>query len=242
MIAYKPVERPSIEQILNNVWMKEKEKEEIKNKNETDIETEIYNDFIERENIIKYSTKKEFEIVSNDDDNENEYYEISENFKGISNIKKNYFDDNVLPRIFKEGKNLEYFIKIKGKIKPAKFMNKLTKKIEDENEKIEYNWKIEVNKNKNKLQFKAYFDKKEEKEYEEEIDENLKEELEKLNLEEEENIENEDKNDIVKKSCCIKIDLFEFDYEEYLLRFVRESGEKDDFYKILKFIYGNVGK
>ena len=121
-------------------------------------------------------------------------------------------------------------------------MNKLIKKIESEKDKNGYHCKIQVNKDSNKLKFKAHFDKIEEEDNEEEIDENLKEELAKLNLDEEENIENEDSGDIITKSCCIKIDLFESDYEEYILRFVRESGEKDDFYKILKIIYSYVGK
>ena len=249
MIAFKPVERPSIEKILDNDWIKGKENnnEDLKIKNEKkdninkDIETEIYEDFIERENIINNSTKKEIEIVS-DDDSDNECYGISEDFRSISNEEINYFDDNVHPQIFREGKNLEYFIKIKGRIKPAKFMNKLINKIEEEKDKNGYHCKIEVNKKNNKLKFKAHFDKIEEEDNEEEIDENLKEELAKLNLDEEENIENEDSGDIITKSCCIKIDLFEFDYEEYILRFVRESGEKDDFYKILKIIYSYVGK
>ena len=180
--------------------------------------------------------------MSDDDDSDKDCYGISEDFRSVSNEKKNYFDESVYPQIFREGKNLEYYIKIKGKIKPAKFMNKLIKKMESEKDKNGYHCKIEVNKKNNKLKFKAHFDKIEEEDNEEEIDENLKEELAKLNLDEEENIENEDSGDIITKSCCIKIDLFEFDYEEYILRFVRESGEKDDFYKILKIIYSYVGK
>ena len=56
MVSYKPVERPNLEQILNDEWM-----QEIENKNEKeikDIELEIYEDFIEREKDIKDSTEK----------------------------------------------------------------------------------------------------------------------------------------------------------------------------------------
>ena len=90
----------------------------------------VYEDFIEREHIINTSTKKEIEILNNDysDDSDDEYFGYCENLKSISNEKIKYFDNNILPKIFIEGKYLQYYIKIKGKIKPAKFMNNLIKK------------------------------------------------------------------------------------------------------------------
>ena len=233
MVSYKPIERPTIEQILNDKWM-----EELKNKNEKeikDIELEIYEDFIERENNIKDSTEIKVDIVNNNKNNRN----IGN--RSSSNEEKNYFDYNLIPKDFKKGKYLEYYIKITGNINPVEIMNSLIKKLMDENEKLnEYQCHIDIN--KNKLKFKAYFEEAE-KDEEEEIDENLEEEINKLNLDKEKigeennfNEDNKDNDGIIKKCCCIKFELFKSNEEEYLLRFVRESGEKDDFYKILKTI------
>ena len=69
MISYKANERPTIEQILNDEWMKE-----INNKSEKeieDIELEIYNDFLEREDNIKKSIEKKIKTSQNDNNNEN---------------------------------------------------------------------------------------------------------------------------------------------------------------------------
>ena len=225
MVAYKPIERPTLEQILNDEWMKE-----IKNINEKDIELEIYEDFIERENDINNSTKKEIKKDNNNDNNGNT------GNRSLSSEENNYFDNNIIIKEFKEGKYLEYYIKINGDLNPAKFMNALTKKLEDENDNENNEYQCQIDANKNKFKFKAYFEEVE-KEDNEEDDENLEEELNKLNLdidiEKEE--ENNDNEGITKKSCCIKFELFKLN-EEYILRFVRESGEKDDFYKILKKI------
>ena len=62
MVAYKPVERPSIEQILKSEWMKEineKNEEEINN-----LEIELYEDFLEREKDVKDSSEEEHEVIS----------------------------------------------------------------------------------------------------------------------------------------------------------------------------------
>ena len=240
MVSYKPVERPTLEQILNDEWM-----QEIKNKNEKeikDIELEIYEDFIEREKDIKDSTEKKIKISNNNENNE------KPDNRSSSNEENNYFDNNLIPKEFKEGKYLEYYINIKGELNPAKFMNSLTKKLEDENENEKNEYQCQIDVNKNKLKFKAYFkgvEKEDDEEDDEEDEENLEEELNKLNLDidqkEEENDDNNDNDSITKKSCCIKFELFKLNEEEHLLRFVRESGEKDDFYKILKNINSYIG-
>ena len=211
MIAYNPNERPTIDLILNDEWMKE-----INNKNEKeieDIELEIYNDFLEKESIVNDITKKIINIKKNENNNTMNYGNRS-----ISNDETNYFDYNLLPRQFKEGKYLEYYIEIKGNLNPVRFMNKLVKKLydENENEENEYNCQINIDRFKKKLKFLAIFEEVE-KEIEEEIEE-----------------EDENNNTIEKGEVLIQIELFESDKERYLLRFVKKSGETDDFYKILK--------
>ena len=244
MVAYKLVERYTIEEILKDKWM-----EEINQKNEKeieDIELEIYNDFLERESIVNDSTKKKIIMESNSSDDS---YGISNDSRSLSNVESNYFDNYILPMLFEEGNYLEYYIEIKGNIKPVKFMNKLIQKIKDEyeneNEKNEYSCHINVNKKEARLKFNAIF-KKEDIEENDEDEENNEEELEKLNIEEdksnEDNSDNSNNSIIMKKDCSIEIELFEFDMERYLLRYVRMFGEKEDFYKNLKIINGCVEK
>ena len=124
-------------------------------------------------------------------------------------------------------------------------MNSLTKILEDENENKINGYQCQIEVNKNKLKFKAYFEDVEAEE-DEENEDNLEEEINNLNLDMEENEEennyNKDINGISKKCCCIKFELFKSNDWEYLLRFVRESGEKDEFYKILKNISSYIRK
>ena len=124
MVSYKPEERPSINEILQNQWMKIDEKEI------DGIELEIYEDFLEREKIIKDSTENKILIVS-DDDISDISYDYSFETRTLKDENKGYFNNNIIPRVFVEGKYLEYYIKIQGKLNPEKFMNYLTNKLEE---------------------------------------------------------------------------------------------------------------
>jgi hypothetical protein len=57
--------------------------------------------------------------------------------------------------------------------------------------------------------------------------------LNKINVE---NKENEKNYNLNKKECIIDIELFQYD-KEFVLRFLRLSGELEDFYNNLKKIY-----
>ena len=83
MVAYKPVERPSIEQILKSEWMKEineKNEEEINN-----LEIELYEDFLEREKDVKDSSEEEHEVISDSLSSSG----ISESYRGMEIMKTN---------------------------------------------------------------------------------------------------------------------------------------------------------
>lgn len=229
MVALLPKERPTtIDSILEDDWMKE-----IKEKNENelkDLELELYEEFLKREEIIKKLTQKDYNI-ENKDKNDDDNRSLKDEGKLFFNIEDNPIKE------FKKGKIFEYFIKIKGNLSPYKYMNDLANKIEEENEdeKREYDCKIEPI--ENKLKFKAIFSAVELEE-EEENDEEVIKELEKLSLElGENNDDNDDNNDIKRKECIINVELFKYENEGFLLRFLRKSGEMNDFYNIIKKIY-----
>ena len=231
MVAYKPVERPSIEQILKSEWMKEineKNEEEINN-----LEIELYEDFLEREKDVKDSSEEEHEVISDSLSSSG----ISESYRGTGNNEKEYFNNDLIPKKIKEEKTFEFYIKLKGNVNPIKFMNKyiniIKQKSEDENEKNEYICQ-NLDINNKKLEFKAFFESEgNDDESNEEIEENEDKDLNK-----ELNEENENDN-IKEKEIIIKIKLYECK-DGYLLVFQRLSGEKDDFYKILKNLYSYV--
>ena len=247
MIAFRPLGRPTIEEILKDEWMKEIN--EKSDKEIEDIESEIYEDFLGREKIIKDSLTNKKTTLKSDKNNE-----IKEDTKGGSEDENNDFKYNLIPKKFREGKYLEYCNEIIGDLNPVKFMNDLTQKLKDENKNKEREYDCNIEPNEYKLKFKATFKKIIKVENDEEIDENIKQELEKLKLEEKEEnekeeIENEEEEDdedednkrgIFIRDCIIKIELYEYDEKKYLLRYVRKSGELDDFYKLLKYINNGV--
>ena len=127
-------------------------------------------------------------------------------------------------------------------------MNNLTKKLKRENDKKEREYDCQIVPSQYKLKFRATF-KKIEVENDEEYDESIMKELEKLKLEEgneeekqenqeEEEEEDDDDNNVkfFETACSIQIELYVYEKNIYLLRYVRKSGELDDFYKILKYI------
>ena len=202
---------------------------------------EIYEDFLDREKLIENSITNKKTIKTTKGDNGDE--KIKGDNRGLSENEKNDFEFDILPKIFQKGKYLEYYNKIKGDLNPVKFMNNLTKKLRKENNKKEREYDC-------KLKFRATFEKMEVKN-DEEYDESIMKELEKLKLEEgneeekkenQEEEEEEEGNDddnnvkIFERACSIQIELYEYEENIHLLRYVRKSGELDDFYKLLKYI------
>ena len=249
IVAYEPRERPTIQQILEDEWMKEindKSEKEIK-----ELESEIHKDFSERKNIIEKSLTHKETNITNEDNNNNNDNEITGETRGSSEDAKKDFESDILPKLFKEGKYLEYYNVIIGDLNPVKFMNNLTKKLRKEKENKIREYDCEIEPSEYKLKFKATFKKRE---YEnEEIEESIKKELEKLNLDEEKEIKKEKKeeeeeeqdeqeeqeendDDIFKQVCSIKIELYEYGDKKHLLRYVRKKGELDEFYDLVKFI------
>ena len=224
MVSYNAKERPYLDEILENEWLK------LDSKEIDNIESDLYEDFLEREKIVKESKNKMI-VVENDFDESEISYDYYGDTKGSGEDIKNYFDNKLLPRQFIKGKCLEFYVKIQGNLNPVKFMNNLTKKLEQE--KNEYSCTIEVNEQEYKLKFIALFNKIEEEEKEEKNNQDNSEEDEEEEENNEDNLEDKKGNYFIRDSDIkIKIELFESCPKEYLLRYKKVSGEKDDFYTI----------
>lgn len=113
------------------------------------------------------------------------------------------------------------FIKIKGDLPPAKFMNNLANKIKED-----FGDNCNIAESKKALKFNITFE--EELKDEEEIPKELEEELAQLDLG-----DNEDGDDDIlrKKDCVIQCKLYKSIKEGYILRFTKKDGELEDYYK-----------
>ena len=212
MVSAKENKRPSIDEILKDKWF-----EEIRNMNEEQINKlnkNLINEYSKREKDIKK------ELGQNIEANNGEENEI-EDSRGIGEDKTNFFTSNDLPEPLKNENNIDYFIIIKGKIRPYSFMNSLGNIL---------NEKYLVEKSKIGLELDIIKESEEnEEECELEIDEG--EDLENENIE-----ENEENQDILSNNLIIRITLYEKSKEEYLLKFFKISGEWMDFFDNFKSI------
>ena len=224
MVCFNPDERPTIEEILQDPWMKE-----INSLNEEELkclEKEVFEDFKEREKKV---------IASNENVTTHSSSDISmSDDRGQSDQDKEYFSLDLRPKYnLKTGLNMNNYMKINGDLNPAKFMNILANKIVSV---FENQCTIETN--KNKLKFNVIFENPEEKEEENqnEEDKKLEEELDKLGLENIDDFE----DTIEKKESIIQLKLFESVNGGYLLRFVKKGGEIEEYHsnldKIIKVI------
>ena len=126
---------------------------------------------------------------------------------------------------------MDNYIKINGNLRPCEFMNSLANEIV---KNFEDN--VKIDESKNALKFNVIF--KETLEEVEEPDEELKKELDKLSLENSEEIEEV----IDKKDCVIQIKLFQSLNGGYIVRFVKKEGEIEDYYKNLDSIKSIINK
>ena len=145
-----------------------------------------------------------------------------------------YFESNLKPKIIEIEDDMNNFIKIKGYLNPANFMNTLANKISDI-----FDNNCLIDPNKNSLKFDIIFEVEDNEEEEEQKEEEEKEkecindqEIEEFN----ENNEENNKDRIKKKDCIIQVKLFELKNGEHLLRFVKKEGELEEFYKIFEKI------
>ena len=217
MVAYRPTERPTIEEILNSEWMKEIR--EMTKDQINKLENEIKEEFIKREPFVIEGLKKEMVINTQNNCESN-------NNKGIED-DDDIFDLNLKPKYAKNGINMNNYIKIKGDIIPHLFMNSLVKQI-----KKEFIKKYVDEPYKGKCKFDVVFA---EELINEEIPKEIEDKLKELGINEEE--ENDDIDDVIMKRIVIQIKIYESFNEGYLLRFIRKEGDLNDYYDKLEKIY-----
>ena len=220
MVSFNPDERPTIDEIFKHPWMKE-----VTDLNENDykkLEKEVFEDFLEREIKVKESNE------SLDSDASSSDISLGNN-RGLNDQDKVYFDLELHPKYYlKTGLNMNNYLKINGNLDPTNFMNNLANKISSE-----FGDKIKIDVNKEKAKFNVTFENQEEEEEEQnEEEQKLEEELDKLGLEDIDEIEEE----IEKKESVIQIKLFESVNGGYLVRFAKKGGEIEDYHKNLDSI------
>ena len=186
-----------------------------------ELENEIREEMMKREVSVKQKKSKEMETKGESSLNMN--YN-----KGGGDDRKDYFDLSLKPKYAKTGIGMNNFIKIKGDLSPAKFMNNLANKI-----KGEFGDNCDIVESKKALKFNITFE--EELKEEEEIPKELEEELAKLDLG-----DNEDDDILRKKDCVIQCKLYKSIKEGYILRFTKKDGELEDYYKNVEKITDSV--
>ena len=218
MVSYRPKERPTIEEILNDDWMKE-----IRDLNEDqlkELEKEILEEFSKRETIVNEELRMK---------TEGEQFSSLDHNRGIDDDEKKYFDLSLKPKYAKTGIGMKNYIKIDGNLIPATFMNNLANKVCQK-----FNDNCRIDEYTGKLKFNVTFE--EDLEDEEEIPQELEEEFAKLGIEGDGDIN----ENLQKKDCVIQCKLYESLNGGHILKFSKKGGELDDYYKYLEPIISLV--
>ena len=227
IVSFDPKNRPPIEEILNNNWLKEikdLEEKDIKN-----LELEIIQVINDKESEIKKILKRKLEL---DEYNKNK----GKNKEGEKDEKEYFTCDTIITKIDKEkcSKNYTQYIELVGDLDPVSFMNDFANKIE----KTKNNWRIEISKQHN-LAFKIFIEEEEKDFEEEEQEENSEENNEGEENDDDDDNDNENNNNIIINSndVIIKTELMKIDEEMFCLVFSNCSGEFQAFYSNINDIY-----
>ena len=218
MISYRPKERPTIIDILKSEWIKEIRVLNEDQKNQ--LEEEIIEEFLR----IEPKVNEVLELGAES----NPIESLNNDRGGIEDNLKKYFDLSLKPKYTKTGLGMNY-IKIKGNLSPAVFMNNLANKID---QIFKDNCKIEQS--EVALKFNITFE--EELKDEEEIPKELEEKLDELDIEENEEIN----ENLLKKECIIKCKLYQSLNGGHILKFSKKSGYLEDYYNNLEIIISLV--
>ena len=219
MVAYRPKERPTIEEILNSDWIKE-----IRDLNDDQLkilEKEILEEFSKRESVVNEQLRMKAE--GGESSTSLDYN------RGGEDNEKEIFDLSLKPKYAKTGIGMRNYIKIDGNLVPAKFMNNLYNKVYQK-----FNDNCKIDECKNALKFNITFE--EDIEDEVEIPQELEEEFAKLGIEGDVDIN----ENLLKKDCVIQCKLYESLNGGHILKFSKKGGELDDYYKNLEIIISLV--
>ena len=152
LVAYDPSERPTINEILTDNWLKE-----INDMNNTQMENYMkeYKKYMNEHLSKNNEDKTTIEQPETEDIREKEGFDMGPN-KGIS-TDKTYFDDDLEPKkLNKKEFNMKYFLKIKAYIDPVEFMNSLANLIQKDYGEI-----CQIETSDKKLKLKLTFENEE---------------------------------------------------------------------------------
>ena len=152
IVQYEPSDRPDINDILNSPWLKEiNDLEEEKNKKE-------YVQFLDEYSKKMGDIRNKFKNIQNVNKTDEQNQGGQRSNRGIDDeVITEYFKSDMPLKDLPENKmNPNYFIKIKGNIKPVKFMNKLCTKIKEK-----YGDKSKIRASKKNLKFELTFESEE---------------------------------------------------------------------------------
>ena len=219
MISFRAIDRPSIQDIYNSEWMKEIR---LMNKEQLNkLELEVKEEFSKREKEIIKEKQKKMNV-----EKQKANLETSSGNRSI-NDEINLFSPDISPNYAKTGLNMNYYIKITGKMEPNKFMNELITKI-----KNNYKNNCDIEPSKTEIKFRIYLETKNDEHKDFSDDE--KEELKNIGINVEE--ETEDDDNIKGKAMIMEIKIFESYNGGYLLTFEKIEGNKNNFLDNIKTI------
>ena len=214
MVAYKPEERPKIEDILNDPQLDEIN---VLIKYYPDEYKKLEQDFIKFMSGIKQKIDGTNHITVKSPQNQKKEEDKKIKTKAISsNKRKIFFGYNLVPKKLNTKRMFKYSIKILGNTNVVKFMNDLAYQISDI-----YEFKIIIEESEIEI----------EKE-EERIEQNKENEENKENEKDDKNQEVEEIEDEIEENDCImEVKIFESGMDEYLLTFEKVKGELNTFYE-----------
>ena len=220
MISFLPDNRPTIKEIYHSEWMKEirfMTKEQLDK-----LELEVKEEFSKREKEIIEAKQIKMNIKK-----QNNNIETSSGNRTI-NDEKDLLNPDIKLNYAETGLNMEYYIKINGKMNPNGFMNELITEI-----KNNYKKDRDTEPPETEIKFRLYLEPKND-DYES-IPNDIKEEIKNLGINIEE-INDNDNEDIKGQSMTIEIKLFESQNGGYLLTFEKIKGNKTEFLDNIKTI------
>ena len=201
MISNKPEKRPSIDEILEDPWMKEiNDLKKDNNEKYKELKEELKSIFSGLQQEIKEDDEQ---IETKPKIEEREDKPIKKSF---SENEELYFPLNMQPKKFDKDEFVNNFLIIKGYLNPAEFMHSLTKQMVEDFKDLD-DYELYANASKNSLKLEASFELR--GSYETEI--NSIDELKGTN-------------------CIIIISLVKEGEDEYIIQFVRKEGEIEDYY------------
>lgn len=211
MTSYEPEKRPDINKILDDKWFKQfpKDKNEMKK-----LEDNLKKELLKRESIIKEAKRIEKDFKNN----ESSLLDESNN-RSSGNKSSNIFDYNLRPGFIDKESISNNYIRIKGNLKPAKIMNDFYYNIKEE-----FGDNCILQESKDELKFNVIF--------EDELAEKIMNDTEE-NENKEDNLDEQDEIDFLRNDLVIQVKMFENLNGDYLIRFVKKSGELYDYYQKL---------